>query len=133
MSEAAAAPAHSLSRIGQIAVNARDLERAVAFYRDALGMPFLFQVPKMAFFDCAGIRLMLGVADEAEFDHRSSLLYFTVEDIRAAHAALAGRGVSFRNEPHLVAKLPDREIWMAFFDDSEGNVLALMSERPTSG
>lgn len=125
--------APTLSRIGQIAVNARDLDRAVAFYRDSLGIPLLFQVPKMAFFDCAGVRLMLGVAEEPEFDHPSSLLYFSVEDIAATHGALAGRGVSFRGEPHLVAKLPDREIWMAFFDDSEGNVLALMSEKPAGG
>lgn len=123
-------PAVTLSQIGQIAGNARDLDRAVTFYRDALGMSHLFTVPKMAFFDCAGIRLMLGVAEKAEFDHPSSILYFKVGDIQAAHQALSGRGVAFRSEPHLVAKLPDHELWMAFFGDSEGNTHALMSEIP---
>jgi len=125
-------PAVALSEIGQIAVNAHDLDRAIAFYRDALGMAHLFTVPKMAFFDCGGIRLMLGVAENAEFDHPSSILYFRVDDIQAAHQALAARGVAFRNEPHLVAKLPDHELWMAFFGDSEGNTHALMSEIPRS-
>lgn len=118
-----------LSRIGQVAMRARDLERAVRFYRDTLGLAFLFTAPpKLAFFDCAGTRLLLDVAEDPEFDHAGSILYFTVEDIGAAHAALVERGVAFRREPHLVAKLPDREVWMAFFDDTEGNTLALMSE-----
>jgi predicted enzyme related to lactoylglutathione lyase len=117
-----------LSRIGQIAVTAKDLDRAVAFYRDTFGMSFLFQVPNMAFFDCAGIRLMLGVPDAPEFDHPSSILYFTVDDIQRAHATLAQRGVDFRSEPHRIAKMPDHDLWMAFFRDSEGNTLALMSE-----
>jgi methylmalonyl-CoA/ethylmalonyl-CoA epimerase len=118
-----------LSRIGQVAMRARDLDRSVRFYRDTLGLPFLFTAPpKLAFFDCAGTRLLLDVPEDAEFDHPGSVLYFAVEDIRAAHAVLAGRGVSFRSEPHLIAKLPDREVWMAFFTDTEGNTLALMSE-----
>jgi methylmalonyl-CoA/ethylmalonyl-CoA epimerase len=117
-----------LSRIGQIAVTARDIGRAVAFYRDALGLPLLFQAPpRLAFFDAGGVRLMLS-EPEPEFDHPSSVLYFLVDDIRAAHAALAGRGVEFRGEPHLVAKMPDHELWMAFFRDTEGNTHALMSE-----
>jgi predicted enzyme related to lactoylglutathione lyase len=115
--------------IGQISMNARDLPRAVAFYRDALGLPFLFEAPpKMAFFNCGGIRLMLGVPEEAELDHPGSILYFNVDDIRATHTAFRERGVTFRTEPHLVAKMPDHELWMAFFQDSEGNTLALMSE-----
>ncbi|HEX9944372.1 MAG TPA: VOC family protein [Thermoanaerobaculia bacterium] len=118
-----------LSQIGQIAVTAHDLDRAVAFYRDVLGLRFLFQAPpKMAFFDCGGVRLMLGVPEEAEFDHPSSVLYYKVDDIHGAWAALRERGADLRSEPHLVAKMPDHELWLAFFKDSEGNTLALMSE-----
>ena len=102
------------------------------FYRDTLGLSFLFTAPpKLAFFDCAGTRLLLDVPEDAEFDHPGSVLYFAVEDIRTAHSVLAGRGVAFRGEPHLIAKLPDREVWMAFLTDSEGNTLALMSEPRT--
>ena len=118
----------TLSKIGQIAVTARDLERAIAFYRDQLGMKFLFKVPGMAFFDCDGTRLMVAIPTSPEFEHPSSIIYFRVEDIQAAHAALAYRKVEFRQKPHIVAKLPDRELWMAFLADSEGNILALMSE-----
>ena len=122
-----------LGPIGQIAVNARDLERAVRFYRDTLGMKLLFQVPQMAFFDCGGVRLMLGLASEPAFDHPASVIYYRVPDIRAAHRALAGRDVAFTSPPHLVAKLPDHELWLAFFRDPEGNTLALMSEvRPAA-
>ena len=118
-----------LSAIKQISVNARDLKRATAFYRDTLGVRHLFDAPpQMSFFDCAGVRLLVGVAEKPEFDHPSSILYFDVPDIQAAHRDLEARGVKFRGEPHLVARLPDREIWLAFFDDTEGNVLALTSE-----
>ena len=118
----------SLSRIGQIHVNAHDLDRAAAFYRDALGMRELFRVPKMAFFDCAGIRLMLGLPEKPEFDHPSSVLYFDVADIEAAHHALERRGVRFETAPHFVAPLGAKDLWMAFFRDSEGNLMALQSE-----
>ena len=115
--------------IGQIAVNIHDLDRAVAFYRDALGMRLLFQVPpKMAFFDCGGVRLMLSLPEEPEYDHPGSILYFKVEDIQGTHQTLRDRGVELRSDPHLVARMPDHELWMAFFRDSEGNTLALMSE-----
>ncbi len=118
-----------LSAIKQISVNAHDLERATAFYRDALRVRHLFDAPpQMSFFDCAGIRLLVGVAEKAEFDHPSSILYFEVPDIHAAHRDLTARGVKFRGEPHLAAKLADREIWLDFFDDTEGNVLALTCE-----
>ena len=121
----------AISGIGQIAINARDIDRAVAFYRDALGLRFLFQPPGgLAFFDCGGIRLMLSGASSAEFDHASSVLYFRVADIREAHASLSARGVVFRGAPHKIADMPDHELWMTFFDDSEGNVLALMAELP---
>ncbi len=118
-----------LKQVGQIAVNMHDPERAVAFYRDALGLRFLFQAPPaLAFFDCGGVRLMLDRAEEAEFDHPSSVLYFKVDDIEAAHRELAGRGVAFRDAPHKIADLPDHELWMTFFHDSEGNTHALMAE-----
>jgi predicted enzyme related to lactoylglutathione lyase len=118
-----------LNAIKQISVNARDLPRATAFYRDSLGIRHLFDAPpQMSFFDCGGIRLLVGVAEKSEFDHPSSILYFNVEDIRSAHADLVSRGVAFRDAPHLAARLPDREIWLAFFNDTEGNAHALISE-----
>jgi methylmalonyl-CoA/ethylmalonyl-CoA epimerase len=120
--------ATGLQRISQISIRTTDTARAVAFYRDALGLKLLFQAPpQLAFFDCGGVRLMLSPA-EPEFDHQGSVIYFAVDDINASHAALAAAGVKFRSEPHLIAKLPDREVWLADFIDSEGNVLALMSE-----
>ena len=120
-----------IAAIQQVAINVRDVERAKAFYRDRLGLRHLFDGgPNLTFFECGGVRLMLGPASEPEFDHPSSILYLRVEDIRAAHRELAARGVAFRDEPHLVAKLPDREIWMAFFEDGEGNVMAITAEPP---
>ena len=118
------------STIGQIAMNVKDLARAVEFYRDRLGMRFLFQAPpSLAFFDCGGVRLMLGIAESKEHDHPGSVLYFKVDDIDRAYADLKARDVGFHGEPHLIAKLPDHELWMAFFNDSEGNMLALMHEK----
>ena len=120
----------SLSTIGQIAMVVHDIPRAVRFYRDSLGMRLLFEAPpKMAFFDCAGVRLMLSLPEGAEEDHPGSILYFRVDDIDATHAALAQRGVPFIDQPHLVARLPDHELWMTFFKDTEGNTLALMTEK----
>jgi methylmalonyl-CoA/ethylmalonyl-CoA epimerase len=119
-----------LSRIRQIAVNVQDLERATAFYRDTLGIPHLFSVPGIAFFDCDGVRLMLGRPETPEFDHPSSVLYFTVSDIEQAHRTLTERGVKFDDAPHCVARMETSEVWLALFRDSEGNPLALMSEPP---
>lgn len=122
-------PDLAAATIGQIAVIIHDLDRAVAFYRDALGLRLLFQVPpKMAFFDCGGVRLMLSLPEEPEFDHPSSVLYFKVDDIQGTHQALRDRGVSFLREPHFLVRMHDHELWMAFFKDTEGNTLALMSE-----
>ncbi|MGE5233873.1 MAG: VOC family protein [Acidobacteriota bacterium] len=118
-----------LRSIGQIAINAKDLERATAFYRDRLGLRELFTAPGLAFFDCGGVRLMLSGAEEPEFDHPSSILYFKVDDIEASHRALVERGVEFRQPPHVVHRAPGMELWMAFFLDSEGNTLALQCER----
>ena len=118
----------ALSSIGQIAINVHDVKRATAFYRETLGLKFLFETGNLAFFDCGGIRLMLDKAERPEFDHPSSILYFNVADIKAANAQLAERGVHFEDQPHVIARLGDREIWMSFFRDSEQNLMALMSE-----
>lgn len=124
-----------VTRIGQIAVNARDVPRAVRFYRDVIGLRFLFQpAENLAFFDCGGTRLMLSAPEKPEHDHPSSIIYYQVSDISAAHQQLVARGARFEDEPHLVAKLPDHDLWMTFCRDSEGNLLALMSEvRPPAG
>lgn len=124
----------SLGTLGQISMNAQDMPRAVRFYRDQLGIPLLFEAPpRMAFFDCGGVRLMLSLPEGEPYDHPGSILYFRVADIHAAQVALGARGVSFRGEPHRIAKLPDHELWMTFFDDTEGNTLALMSEVRPAG
>jgi methylmalonyl-CoA/ethylmalonyl-CoA epimerase len=119
-----------ISRIGQIAINVRELDRATAFYRDKLGLRLLFSAGKMAFFDCGGVRLMLEIPEKPEFDHPSSILYFAVSDIASAHRQMLASGVPFEDEPHLIAKMPDHDLWMTFFRDSEENMLALMSEVP---
>lgn len=119
-----------LDQIGQLSVTVHDVQRAIGFYRDALGMRFLFEAPpQMAFFDCGGIRLMLAVPEKPEFDHPSSVIYFKVDDIEAAHRTLVERAVEFEGEPHLIHKAEGYELWMAFMRDSEGNLLALMSEQ----
>ena len=119
-----------LGDIGQIAIVIKDLPRATAFYRDTLGLPFLFEAPGLSFFQAGSVRLMLSRAEQPEFDHPSSILYFNVEDILEAHQTLAARGVSFRDAPHAVHKAGDRALWMAFFNDSEENIFALMAWRP---
>ena len=119
-----------LGDIGQIAIVIKDIPRATAFYRDTLGLPFLFEAPGLAFFQAGAVRLMLSGAEDPEFDHPSSVLYFNVEDILEAHRTLASRGVRFRGEPHVVHQAEDRALWMAFFNDSEENVFALMAWRP---
>ena len=114
----------------RLVVTAEDYDAALAFYRDVLGVKFLFQAPPaLAFFDCGGIRLMLDAAAENEFNHPGSILYFKVDDITAVHADLQSKGVDFLGAPHMIAKLPDHELWMAFFRDGEGNTLALMHEK----
>jgi methylmalonyl-CoA/ethylmalonyl-CoA epimerase len=110
-------------------MTAKDVTRATAFYRDRLGIRFLFEFPNLSFFDCGGVRLMITTPEKPEFDHPGSVLYFTVTDIETAHRDLAAKGVEFVDAPHLIAKLPDHELWMAFFKDSEGNTLALMEEK----
>ena len=118
----------ALDRIGQIAVRTKDIGRAVRFYRDTLGMRFLFEFPNLAFFDCGGIRLMLSGAESPEFDHPGSVIYYKVSDINASFETLKKRGVEFIDQPHLIAKMEDHDLWMVFFRDSEENTLALMCE-----
>lgn len=134
MSTAAMNPQDStaLSRIGQIAINAHDVDRATAFYRDVLGLQHLFRAGQLSFFECGGVRLMLDRAEKPEFDHPSSILYFQVGDIRAAHTRLKDAGAKFEDEPHVIAQMPKYDLWMTFFRDTEGNLLALMSEVPRS-
>lgn len=118
-----------LAQIGQIAVPVGDIERAIAFYRDTLGMRFLFKAPPgLGFFDCDGVRLMLDVPAKAQAGNHSSVIYYRVPDLQAAFRTLSERGVAFEAKPHLIARLPDHELWMAFFRDPDGNLLALMSE-----
>ena len=128
MSERTEADTFGLKGIGQIMMPVEDLGRAIEFYRDALGLPFLFQVPGMAFFDLEGIRLMLGEGEEGAGAHLGSILYYRVSDIEKAHESLAGRGVDFNQAPTRIAEMEDHDLWMAFFHDSEGNQLALMAE-----
>ena len=121
----------TLNQIGQIFVNVKDLDRAIAFYRDTLGMTFLFEAPpNMAFFDCGGVRIMLGIADRPDLDHPSSIIYYKVEDIERVYEIFKARGVEFVIKPHLVAPMPTYDLWLADFKDSEGNFVALMSEVP---
>jgi methylmalonyl-CoA/ethylmalonyl-CoA epimerase len=118
-----------IARIGQIQMRADDMERAADFYKNVLGLRLLFKAPPgLAFFDCGGVRLMIDRPEKPEFDHPGSILYFSVADIQAAHARLKEKNVKFEDEPHVIAKMPDHDLWMTFFRDSEGNLLALMSE-----
>ena len=117
------------SRIRQVAVVCTDVARATTFYRDTLGLPFLVAAgPNLAFFDCAGVRLMLS-SDNAGHDNLSSMLYYLVTDIEGTQRDLEGKGVAFVEKPHVIAKMPDHELWLSAFHDSEGNILGLMEEK----
>lgn len=117
----------SQSQIGQISITVHDLDRAVAFYKEKLGLKHLFTVSKMGFFDCGGIRLMLAIPESPEFDHPSSVIYFGVDDIQTVFTHLSEAGVQFEQPPHFIAKMDSYDLWMAFFRDSENNLLSLMS------
>jgi catechol 2,3-dioxygenase-like lactoylglutathione lyase family enzyme len=119
-----------LARIGQIALPVHDLDRAVTFYRDVLGLAFLFRVPNLAFFDCAGVRLLLSPPETAELERHSSIIYFTVEDINNAYQILRDRGAQFDDQPHMIANMDTYDLWMAFLRDPDGNLLGIMSEVP---
>lgn len=116
--------------LAQVSVNARDLARATAFYRDVLGIRHLFDaLPAMSFFECGGVRLLVGVPEAGKPGPGTSILYFSVPDIDAAHRHLVSQGVAIRESPRLVAPLGDRDLWLAFFEDSEGNVMGLSCEK----
>ena len=119
-----------MDTIGQIAINVQDVARATAFYRDVLGMKFLFAPPNLAFFDAGGVRLMLTTAEKGEFDHPASILYYKVGDIDGTHPSLVAKGVKVEGEPHVVAPMPDHDLWISAYRDSENNYFALMSEVP---
>ena len=130
MSSATTSPGIGITAIGQISVNIYDIDRATAFYRDVLGLPLLFQAGGMSFFDCGGVRLMLAKAERPEFDHPGSILYFKVPDIQAAHKKLVEHNVHFESQLGLIARMPDHDLWIAAFRDTEKNYVALMSEAP---
>lgn len=115
--------------VGQIAVVVHDVPRALAFYRDTLGLRFLFDAGKLAFFDGGSVRIMLSLPDSPQFDH-PSIVYYRVDDLDAAHRNLTQKGVVFIELPHLVARMPDHELWMAAFRDPDENFVVLMNERP---
>src|SRR6266478_2680466 len=119
-----------IKNIGQISIIVHDLPRAIVFYRDALGLPLLFTAPNLAFFDCGGVRLMLGPAETPELDHPSSILYFRVKDINAAQQLLLERRVQIVAPLRLIAPMPAYDLWMMGFRDTEGNIMELMSEVP---
>jgi methylmalonyl-CoA/ethylmalonyl-CoA epimerase len=117
--------------LGQVALTVSDVTRSTTFYRDAVGLPFLFAAgPSLAFLSVGTVRLMLAAPEGRFKPGGSTILYLRVGDIRAAHAEMAARGVSFTNEPHLVAPMPDHDLWLCELTDPDGHTLALMSERP---
>jgi methylmalonyl-CoA/ethylmalonyl-CoA epimerase len=128
MTTSAASSGIAITQIGQIAINVHDTSRALEFYRDTLGLKLLFTAGRLAFFDCGGVRLMLTPPERPEFDHAASILYFKVADIQSTYARLVQRNVKTEGEPHVVAKMPDHDLWLAEFRDSEGNIMALMAE-----
>ncbi len=118
----------SLKSIGQIGIPIKDMNRAILFYKDLLKLPLLFNTDTMAFFDCNGVRLVLSLPEKEQFTNASSVLYFQVDDITVSYIQFKEKGVSFIDEPHLIAKMGSTETWMVFFNDTEGNTHALMSE-----
>jgi predicted enzyme related to lactoylglutathione lyase len=116
-----------VTSIGQIAISVQDMPRAVAFYRDILGLKYLFEATGMAFFDCNGVRLMLSMSEKPDSTY-GSIIYYKTGDIEAAATVMREQGVQFEAPPRMIAKMPDHDLWMAFLRDSEGNLLALMSE-----
>ena len=120
----------ALSKVGQIAVRVKDLDRATAFYRDKLGLKHLHQAPSLSVLDCGGITLLLARPENAAEDHPASIIYFDVEDIQTAFKSLSDRGVSFVEKPNKVGSLGDVDVWIAIFRDSEENMMGLRSMAP---
>lgn len=117
-----------IQKIGQIGISVKNLDRAIPFYQEQLGLPLLFNTETMAFFDCDGVRLLLSIPENEQFAHPSSVIYFQVAKIKEKYAELLTKGVCFLDEPHVVAKVGKTETWMTFFRDTEDNVLAFISE-----
>lgn len=117
-----------ITKVGQIALNVADVDRAVAFYRDVLELPFLFRFGDLAFLQCGEVRLLLEKSQGATETPGNSILYYQVSDIQQAYATLQARDVHFIDEPHMIAKMADHDLWMVFFHDSEANTVALMCE-----
>lgn len=116
--------------LAQVTNVVHDLDRAVRFHRDVLGLPLLFQAPpSLAFFQMGAVRLMLSPPENAEQDHPGSVLYFRVADIEGVHRSLVQRGVEFVGAPHRVHQAADYDLWMAFFHDPDNNPMALMEEK----
>ena len=117
------------SRVAQIALVVRDLERAKAFYRDRLGLQWLFDAPPgMSFFQCGETRLMLAPPEGME-NPGTPIVYYQVDDIEEAHRALEGEGVRFDSAPHFIARVGEKDLWLALCRDPDGNRVGLMSER----
>ena len=117
-----------ISYIGQIAVNVKDVGRAVKFYRDVVGLPLLFESNGLAFMQCGETRLLLSLPEREEFNHPCSVMYFKVDDLYETVKTMKELGAHFIDEPHMVGKMGNVEIWMTFFNDTEGNTQAIMSE-----
>lgn len=118
-----------LNGVIQIAIPARDIDRATAFYRDTLGLGVLMKGPNMSFLECGAIRIYLD-ANPRDTAGGNSLVYFRATNIEHAHAALKGSGVTIHQEPHVIASLTDRDVWLMWIRDSESNLLGIMEERP---
>ena len=117
-----------IQKIGQIGVPIKNMDSAIEFYKEVLGLPLLFNTDNMAFFECNGQRLLLSLPEKDEFANSSSVIYFQVDDIKKSVEQLIEKGVSFLDQPHIIAKMGNTETWMTFFKDTEGNTHALMSE-----
>ena len=118
-----------ITDVGQVAINVHDVQRAIGFYRDVLGLQLLFEIPNAAFFQAGSVRLYLAKPEKPEFDHPASILYYRVADIHAAFESIRAAGAAVEGEPRMLARMPDHELWMAFFRDPDRNLLALMEER----
>lgn len=117
--------------LAQVTNVVHDIDRAVKFHRDTLGLPLLFQAPpSLAFFKLGSTRLMLSPPETAEQDHPGSVLYFKVTDIESVHRTLSAKGVKFVDQPHRVHAAADYDLWMTFFHDPDNNPMALMEEKP---